>query len=162
MSRLDVCDIAIPEMRWHGSTKDEVALQYQRSRGVLIVRDINELASQKVNGLLRTNILIMYQCWITCLNSMDTGSCMSTEANITFTRIAGNCLILVCQFIGWSQNERSRWQGCNIKIVKPLVKPWPANLVVEKMLIKGSYFYIRIINGLNHVGRHLWHHSSSK
>jgi len=43
-------------MRWHCNTRDEAALQYQRSRGVMIVRDTTELANRRVNGLLRTNV----------------------------------------------------------------------------------------------------------
>ena len=39
-------------MRWHCNTKDREAY-------VLIVRDTTELASRKVNGLLRTNVRML-------------------------------------------------------------------------------------------------------
>ena len=45
-------------LRWHCNTRDEVALHYQRSRGVMIVKDTTELASHTVNVLLRTNVLM--------------------------------------------------------------------------------------------------------
>ena len=64
---------------------------------------------------------------------------MSTEDDVSFARVTGNCPILVLTNSYMDVRVRG-WDSKGAKTVEPLVTPLPGNLVVVNTLIQGSYF----------------------
>ena len=73
----EVCDIRVPK------------------RGVLILKDSTDLASQEVNGLLGTNVLMLVSVLKNMLNGMKTESYRPTREAVSFAGVAGHCPIRV-------------------------------------------------------------------
>ena len=117
-------------------------------RGVLIVKDSTDLASQEVNGLLGTNVLMQVPVLKNMLNGMKTETYRPTREAVSFARVAGHFPIRVPA--NSYVNVKARGRGSmDSMLVEPLSIPIPGNLVVVNTLVEGSYFYVKVVNGSN-------------